>query len=47
MVFLSINNAVKKFGSNTVVKGFNLDVQKGEFVSFLGPSRCGKTPFCG
>ncbi len=43
MTFLSISNAVKTFGSNTVVKGFDLAVDKGEFVSFLGPSGCGKT----
>ncbi len=43
MTFLSITNATKSFGSNTVVKGFDLVVQKGEFVSFLGPSGCGKT----
>lgn len=43
MSFLSITNAVKTFGTNTVVKGFDLGVEKGEFVSFLGPSGCGKT----
>jgi putative spermidine/putrescine transport system ATP-binding protein len=43
MSFLSISNAGKVFGTNTVVKGFDLSVQKGEFVSFLGPSGCGKT----
>ena len=43
MSFLSITNAVKAFGTNTVVKGFDLAVEKGEFVSFLGPSGCGKT----
>ena len=43
MSFLSISNAVKTFGTNTVVKGFDLAVEKGEFVSFLGPSGCGKT----
>ena len=43
MSFLSIENAVKTFGTNTVVKGFDLSVEKGEFVSFLGPSGCGKT----
>ena len=26
-----------------VVKDFNLDIEKGEFVSLLGPSGCGKT----
>ena len=43
MSFLSITNATKSFGTNTVVKGFDLTVNKGEFVSFLGPSGCGKT----
>jgi putative spermidine/putrescine transport system ATP-binding protein len=43
MTFLSITNATKSFGTNTVVKGFDLAVKKGEFVSFLGPSGCGKT----
>ena len=27
----------------TVVDDFNLEVKKGEFVTFLGPSGCGKT----
>lgn len=43
MSFLSVTGAVKSFGANTVVKGFDLSVEKGEFVSFLGPSGCGKT----
>jgi len=41
--FLSIRNIQKSFGSTTVVQDFNLDVEAGEFVSFLGPSGCGKT----
>src|SRR6186713_1223193 len=41
--FLSIQHVRKSFGATTVVKDFNLDVQAGEFVSFLGPSGCGKT----
>ena len=27
------------------LKNINLDISKGEFVSFIGPSGCGKTPF--
>ncbi|PZO82233.1 MAG: spermidine/putrescine ABC transporter ATP-binding protein [Mesorhizobium amorphae] len=41
--FLSISGVRKDFGGNTVVNDFNLDVGRGEFVSFLGPSGCGKT----
>ncbi len=41
--FLSIRSVRKDFGATTVVKDFNLDVGRGEFVSFLGPSGCGKT----
>ena len=33
----------KLYGQTCVVSDFNLDVQKGEFVSLLGPSGCGKT----
>jgi len=43
MAFLELNGVVKRFGRNTVVDGFNLDVKEGEFVSFLGGSGCGKT----
>ncbi len=30
-------------GTDVVVEGFNLEVKKGEFITFLGPSGCGKT----
>jgi len=43
MTHLSLNNISKQFSTNKVVQDFNLDVRKGEFVSFLGPSGCGKT----
>ena len=41
--FLRIENLVKAFNGNTVVKGANLTFNKGEFVTLLGPSGCGKT----
>ncbi|MGB3537650.1 MAG: ABC transporter ATP-binding protein [Mesorhizobium sp.] len=41
--FLSIQHVQKSFGPTRVVQDFNLDVEAGEFVSFLGPSGCGKT----
>jgi len=43
MSFLTIEHLEKSFGTNRVVKDFNLGIEKGEFVSLLGPSGCGKT----
>lgn len=43
MTHLALKNVSKQFGDFTAVRDFNLDVKKGEFVSFLGPSGCGKT----
>ena len=43
MAFLEIKHLEKTFAQNRVVKDFNLDIDKGEFVSLLGPSGCGKT----
>jgi iron(III) transport system ATP-binding protein len=42
-VNIRINNAVKRYGSNTVIDGLSLDVKEGEFFTLLGPSGCGKT----
>jgi putative spermidine/putrescine transport system ATP-binding protein len=43
MTYLTLSNISKQFGDTYAVQDFNLDVAKGEFVSFLGPSGCGKT----
>ncbi len=43
MAFLEITNLQKQFGATYAVDTFNLNVEQGEFVSFLGPSGCGKT----
>ena len=41
---LEINNLTKTFANGTVaLKGVNLNVHKGEFISILGPSGSGKT----
>ncbi len=45
MAFLTLSRVQKQFpgGGAAAVQDFNLDVARGEFVSFLGPSGCGKT----
>ena len=43
MTHLTLSNISKEFSGTTVVQDFNLEVEQGEFVSFLGPSGCGKT----
>jgi spermidine/putrescine transport system ATP-binding protein len=40
---LELRGLTKRYGDNTVVKGIDLTLQPGEFVSLLGPSGCGKT----
>jgi len=40
---ISLQGVSKVFDGVTVVDNFNLDITKGEFVTFLGPSGCGKT----
>ena len=40
---ISLQGVNKVYDNNTVVSDFNLDITKGEFVTFLGPSGCGKT----
>jgi len=42
-VTISIKNAVKKYGENTVVRDLDLQVNNGELFTLLGPSGCGKT----
>ncbi len=44
MAFLTLTSVQKLFpGGVAAVADFNIDVARGEFVSFLGPSGCGKT----
>lgn len=40
---LQISNLTKKFGSVSVLKGIDLNVNKGEVVSIIGPSGTGKS----
>ncbi|RXT08954.1 ABC transporter ATP-binding protein [Ammoniphilus sp. CFH 90114] len=43
MFDVELKNIQKRFNNQAVVKDFNLQIEQGEFISFLGPSGCGKT----
>ena len=42
---IKILNIRKTFGENTILRGIDLDVGKGQVVVILGPSGSGKTTF--
>ena len=43
MAFIEFKNIHKYFGENHVLKGINLNIEEGEFVTLLGSSGCGKS----
>jgi iron(III) transport system ATP-binding protein len=43
MSFLKISQLEKTYGVHKILKGIDLDIERGEFVSLLGPSGSGKT----
>ena len=45
MSFISIKNVWKSYGDNLVLERLNLEVEKGEFISMVGASGCGKSTF--
>ena len=40
---LEINNLKKNFANKKVLKGINLEVNKGDVIGIIGPSGCGKS----
>ncbi len=43
MAFVEFRNIKKIYGERAVCQNINLQINKGEFFTFLGPSGCGKT----
>ena len=43
MSYLKLSNIRKHFGDADIIKGIDLDIEKGEFIVFVGPSGCGKS----
>jgi lactose/L-arabinose transport system ATP-binding protein len=41
--YLRLKGVEKRFGSVEVIKGIDIEAEKGEFVVFVGPSGCGKS----
>ncbi|MDR6817289.1 multiple sugar transport system ATP-binding protein [Neorhizobium sp. 2083] len=43
MSFLEIKDIRKKIGNNEILKGINIELEKGGFLVLVGPSGCGKS----
>ena len=46
MTTIRAQGLVKRYGSNTVLDGVDLDVAEGEVVCVIGPSGSGKSTLC-
>ena len=38
---ITIENAGKRYGKETIINGLSLEIKPGEFFPLLGPSGCG------
>src|ERR1700712_958224 len=43
MAFLEINGLKKRFGTGEILKGIDVELEKGGFLVLVGPSGCGKS----
>ncbi len=40
---VTLSNTIKRYGGTQVVHAIDLEVEKGEFCVFVGPTGCGKS----
>ena len=45
-IMIKLEGITKSFGSLQVLKGIDLEINKGEIVSIVGPSGAGKLRYC-
>lgn len=45
MSYIEIRNLSKRFNNNVVLNGIDMDIERGEVVSIIGPSGTGKSTF--
>lgn len=43
MAYIEFKKVFKSYGDNEVLKGIDLNIEKGELITLLGPSGCGKS----
>jgi multiple sugar transport system ATP-binding protein len=43
MAYLELKGIEKSFGEARIIRGIDLEINKGEFIVFVGPSGCGKS----
>lgn len=43
MANVKVDKVVKNFGDTSVLKGIDIDIRDGEFITLVGPSGCGKS----
>ncbi len=44
-MYLEVENLVKSYGSNPVIKNLTFSIEKGQLISFVGESGSGKSTF--
>ncbi|WP_281356582.1 ATP-binding cassette domain-containing protein [Parasulfitobacter algicola] len=45
MSFVAVDNVFKSYGPRPILERINLKTDKGEFISIVGASGCGKSTF--